>query len=356
MPGPPRRGGLGDLQAAGSLFLGAEIRCGRCTSRPVRRGRCAGLLPAARLHVLSDRWDVRAKMRRVYQRRVRHGHLPRPTIFASRCPNSAPSAFAYGCAAATRSERCSADDWTREHWFATRGERDDRLAEMSAATSISGRATRLRWISRPSIPDLPRDRRRLRGPPSRASCCVTKRYTGLTVCAHAVARAERRARMARCRAVSRSGTVRALVLEQVTQVVVGQRAKDASAHPGPQCSWKSSSVGRPSAPTSQFGSLARSLWTMPAAWVRRSSRSARGTHGRQRPRRAAAACPEPTSAPAAGPSQDNSRGTPGRPRSSVKARASRAARRRASQRSLRPRRSCRVRRNLQGRRRARARG
>ena len=41
-------------------------------------------------------------------------------------------------------------DWTREHWYATREERDRMLKEMSGRMCTSARATARRWSSRKS--------------------------------------------------------------------------------------------------------------------------------------------------------------------------------------------------------------
>ncbi len=149
-----------------------------------------------------------------------------------------------------------------------------------------------------------------------------------------------RASTRRCRAVSSLRLIRALVLQQMAQVLVRAPRKRAVRAGERVASWKSTIAQASPAVTSQFASFARSLCATPARCRRRSTRSASTKYARERggsfverhARQIAAAhdrAVEPEQARHVRP----------RRRGAASAAASRAASRRASQRNARVRRA-----------------
>ena len=62
---------------------------------------------------------------------MNHGHCATTTTCGSRCPSRDPTACACEPRRNDPFRHLVGDDWQKEHWFATRQERDAALAQMS---------------------------------------------------------------------------------------------------------------------------------------------------------------------------------------------------------------------------------
>ena len=127
------------------------------------------------------------------------------TTCASRCPGSAPSASAFACAAAIRSATCRRRLDEGALVRLARGARRDAARDERPLPLLPARRRARRSISRRSTPERRRGRPRPRGPPSRAVGASRSDRPACPCAPSAAASGERRASMARWRAVSCSG-------------------------------------------------------------------------------------------------------------------------------------------------------